>query len=457
MRFHFSVAEASVKFEAKETYYSKVFGEAFASLTGASDAKSSVDNDLSVSYQQVSAFSGGDCSIPIPAPMDGTHTFGSCYAYRKASKKLTVTGKGYQTAYAGSLKTGVQCGCDNCYILACAEQIRKNPDCNLFFEIVLRLLCLKPCFPCCKPEDETSEAKVDITSAINYEVSDSWVLGGPQNTWSETSLHPTKATTAERHPVPLVWQPMCCCLLQYKGHYTPCRCFTSRPDSSSDHETGINESPAVWEVSKQEQDDIYLEFKYKSIKGSEASSDTKIVMLLDTVDKDSSTVYDQARKMVSVIGIEYGELYNEYEKAQQKKNAEREEKKQNDAKAKAKKEKEEKEKEEEEERLKREKEIEREEARALSKEKTKFERENEIIFIQESTKAAIEKNIQKRAEDAEAFSLKKLERELKEANKDRDYLSYINFLKERSVKGEPNWDGHSQKMEVDISNFFSKK
>jgi len=217
------------------------------------------------------------------------------------------------------------------------------------------------------------------------------------------------------------------------------------------------ESPAVWEVSKQEQDDIYLEFKYKSIKGSEASSSTKIVMILDTVDKDTSAVYDQARKMVSIIGIEYGELYDEYEKAQKKKTAEREEKRQKDAKAKAKKEKEELEKEMEEERVKREKEADREEARDFLKEKAKFERENEMIFIQESTKAAIEKNIQKRADDSEAFSLKKLERELREANKDRDYLSYINFMRERSLKGEPHWDVDNQKMEVDISSLFSKK
>jgi hypothetical protein len=180
-------------------------------------------------------------------------------------------------------------------------------------------------------------------------------------------------------------------------------------------------------------------------------------MILDTVDKDTSAVYDQARKMVSIIGIEYGELYDEYEKAQKKKTAEREEKRQKDAKAQAKKEKEELEKEVEEERVKREKEADREEARDFLKEKAKFERENEMIFIQESTKAAIEKNIQKRADDSEAFSLKKLERELREANKDRDYLSYINFMRERSLKGEPHWDVDNQKMEVDISSLFSKK
>ena len=86
----------------------------------------------------------------------------------------------------------------------------------------------------------------------------------------------------------------------YIGDYIPNRCCTSRPDSSSDVDlSGGSSEPAQWDVSKKEQDDIFLEFKYKTIKGTDASSDHKIIMLLDTVDKDSSNVYDQARKMVS--------------------------------------------------------------------------------------------------------------------------------------------------------------
>jgi hypothetical protein len=63
------------------------------------------------------------------------------------------------------------------------------------------------------------------------------------------------------------------------------------------------------------------------------------------------------------------------------------------------------EKEEEEARIKREKEADRAEFRALYKEQVKFDRENEKTFILESTKAAIENQIQKRAEEAEAFDL----------------------------------------------------
>ena len=180
-------------------------------------------------------------------------------------------------------------------------------------------------------------------------------------------------------------------------------------------------------------------------------------MLLDTVDKDSSNVYDQARKMVSIIGVEYGELYAEFEKSQKKKLEEKADKKHKEAKAKALKEKQELEKDEEDARIKREKEADREEFRALYKEQAKFDRENEKTFILESTKAAIEHQIQKRAEEAEAFALKKLERELREANNDRDHLSYINFMKERSVKGEPHWEHDKQKVEVDISNIFGPK
>lgn len=228
---------------------------------------------------------------------------------------------------------------------------------------------------------------------------------------------------------------MCCGCLQYKGNYTPWRCFTSRPEPARDVQLNSgSEEPTSWEVEKKEQDDIFLEFKYKSINGSSPSGDNKIIMLLDTVDKDSSSVYDQARKMVSIIGIEYGELYCEFEKAQKKKLEEKEEKREKEDKAKAKKAKEELLKEQEEERVRQEKEADRDEARALAREKAAFDRENEQIFIKEATKAAVEHQIQKRAEEAEGFAIKKLERELREANKDKDHLSYINFLKSAQLK-----------------------
>ena len=153
LRFHFSIAEASVKFDAKETFASRVYGYAVAALSD-SATSAIIKNNLDVSYKQVSAFSGGDCSIPIPVPTDDIHTFGSCYAYRKANKELSVIGKGHQSALGGTAKVGKKDG--KCYVFACAEQIRKNPA-----------------FCSCKPEEEKpSSAKVESSSEIKYEVSD---------------------------------------------------------------------------------------------------------------------------------------------------------------------------------------------------------------------------------------------------------------------------------------------
>ena len=199
LRFHFSIAEASIKFDAKETFVSRVFGFALAAFSDSTTA-ATVKNNLDVSYKQVSAFTGGDCSIPIPLPTEDIHTFGSCYAYRKANKELSVIGKGHHSAFAGSAKVGKKSG--KCYIFACAEQIRKNPS-----------------FCSCQPVvEKPSSANILTSSEIKYEVTDSFVLGAPQNTWSESSLHPAKVTTAERNPdAPLDWQPMCFGLLQYKG------------------------------------------------------------------------------------------------------------------------------------------------------------------------------------------------------------------------------------------------
>jgi hypothetical protein len=60
----------------------------------------------------------------------------------------------------------------------------------------------------------------------------------------------------------------------YIGEYTPNRCCTSRPDSSSEVDLSTSTSePAQWDVSKKEQDDIFLEFKYYTITGKDAYVD----------------------------------------------------------------------------------------------------------------------------------------------------------------------------------------
>lgn len=449
LRFHFSVAEASVTFQGYESFFAKIYGFAKSTLEN-SVTTARAASKLDVNYKQVSNFTGGDCSIPIPEPTNEVHTFGSCFAYRKANKELSVVGKG--SKIDGALSLGSSCLMDlltchcNCYFFACAEHVRKNPAYFTCFQL-----------DCCKDPTQPSTAKIDQSTEIKFEASDSWVLGGPQNTWKETTLHPTKAVTAVRNPdAPVEWQNFCGCM-QYKGAFK-WRCCASRPSPSREATLNLGaESPATWEVEKKEQDDIFLEFKYKKIDGPKIAADCKIIMLLDTVDKDSSAVYDKARKMVSIIGIEYGELYSQYESAEKKKRDEKEAKKDHDTKIKEKKAKEDSEKEIEEARLKIESEEDRISTRDRAKDKHQFMHENEKVAIQEAAKAAIDKHIQKRTEEAEATAVKKFERELKEANHNYEHLSFFNYMKQRAEKGEPTWENdNKQRVELNFSNFFGR-
>ena len=417
LRLHFSYAEADAKFTAKEKFQQKV------SASAGETAGSSVESSLDVQYKQTSNFRGGECYIPI----DTSSTFlSNVLVYRKANKELIMKGYGYKTNALSAVVNSVAGMCGGTFtVFACAERIRLRYYC-------CSSRCLNSLSCCCPVEAGSNNASYSHAKTIEFNASDSFILGGPTN-WSETSFHPTPLQTTSKPTETEQWQSRCC--FEHTGDFS-WKCCVFVPEKEESIKT--KDAPTIWNVTKTETDDIVLEFTYKPITTYfRGVSSNKLTMTLDAQGQDADDVYNQARKMVSVIGVEFGECYESFEKALK-----------DDAKKKEEKEKEELLKKEEaaktkaaEEKKKLEADAEAAERKAIDKEEQKYHRENARVLVKIATEEAIQKKMKDRMDAEEKAALARVTDALKTDNKKHEYLSYIDYLEKRKNNGgqEPKW------------------
>lgn len=435
LRLHFSYAEADTKFTAKEKFQQTV-----SSTSGEMGSGVSVESILDVQYKQSSNFKGGECFVPI----DTSSTFMSnVLVYRKANKDLTMRADGYKTnalsvADVTNL-SNVLCG-GTFTVLACADRVRLG-------YLFCSSRCLNSCKCTCFSVGDSSSAEYSHTKTIQFNASDSFILGGPTN-WTEKAFHPTPLQTTTKPTETEEWKPRCC--FEHTGTWSwKCCVFVPKKEES----LKTKDAPTTWNVTKTESDDIVLEFTYKPITSYfKGPSHSKLTMTLDAQGQDADDVYNQARKMVSVIGVEFGESYESFEKGVK----EQEKKKAEEEKAKVEKEMSEALKKAEAEIKKREAEAELAEMKEIGKEEQRIQRENNRIFVKAATEEAIQKKLKERLNEEEKVALNRLAETLKIENKKSDYLGYVEYLEKRKNKGEPKWGDDAAKngtlnMSLDLS------
>jgi len=437
LRLHFSYAEASTDFKANEKF------EQAVSTTSSSEmgTGTTVESLLEVAYEQTSTFKGGECFIPI----DTTSTFMSnALVYRSAGKKLSMTAKGQKS---NALSVAVASTVANLFggtftVFACADRIRLG-----YYYCSAR--CINKMGCCCSVE-EPSSAEYSHKKTVEFNATDSFILGGPTN-WEEKAFHPSPLQTTTKPNEIEHWQPKWC--FEHTGNWS-WKCCVFVPEKAETLKT--NNAPTTWNVKKEENDDIVLEFTYKPIPSFfRLAQGNKLTMTLDTAGQDADDVYNAARKMVAVIGVEFGEAYEAFEikeKQHAKEKLEKEkadlEKQEAEAKAKAL---------IEGKRLEVEAEI--AEKKAIEKQEAAIQRENNRALYKAAAEEAIQEKVLKRAkeiEEAEFDALKKLSEKLKVDNKKSDYLAYNDFLEKRKTTGEPKWGDNAHKngtlnMSLDLS------
>lgn len=416
LRLHFSYAEADTKFTAKEKFQQTV-----SSTSGDMGSGASVESILDVQYKQTSNFRGGECYVPI----DTSSTFlSNVMVYRKANKDLTMRADGYKT---NALSVSDVTNLTNIFfggtftVLACADRIRLRYYC-------CSSRCLNKCT--CVNVEASSSAEYSHSKTVQFNASDSFILGGPTS-WTEKAFHPTPLQTTTKPTETEEWQERCC--FEHTGNWSwKCCVFVPKKEES----VKSKDAPTTWNVTKTESDDIVLEFTYKPITSYfKGSSNNKLTMTLDAQGQDADDVYNQARKMVSVIGVEFGESYEAFEKGAK----EHEKKKAEEEKAKLEKEAHEAAKKADLEAKKLEAEAELAEMKAIDREEQKIQRENNRLFVKAATEEAIQKKLKERLNEEEKVALNRLAETLKLENKKSDYLGYVEYLEKRKNKGEPKW------------------
>jgi hypothetical protein len=289
-----------------------------------------------------------------------------------------MKGYGYKTNALSAVVNSVAGMCGGTFtVFACAERIRLRYYC-------CSSRCLNSLSCCCPVEAGSNNASYSHAKTIEFNASDSFILGGPTN-WSETSFHPTPLQTTSKPTETEHWQSRCC--FEHTGDFS-WKCCVFVPEKEESIKT--KDAPTIWNVTKTETDDIVLEFTYKPITTYfRGVSSNKLTMTLDAQGQDADDVYNQARKMVSVIGVEFGECYESFEKALK-----------DDAKKKEEKEKEELLKKEEaaktkaaEEKKKLEADAEAAERKAIDKEEQKYHRENARVLVKIATEEAIHHHV----------------------------------------------------------------
>ncbi len=416
LRLHFSYAEADTKFTAKEKFQQKV-----SATSGDMSSGTSVESVLDVQYKQTSSFRGGECFIPI----DTSSTFlSNVLVYRKANKDLTMKADGYKTNSLSAVANSVAGLCGGTFtVFACADRIRLRYYC-------CSSRCLSSIDCCGCGVEESSSAEYSHTKTVEFNASDSFILGGSTN-WTEKAFHPTPLQTTSKPNETEHWQSRWC--FEHTGNWS-WKCCVFVPEKEESIKT--KDAPTTWNVTKTESDDIVLEFTYKPITTFfKGVANNKLTMTLDAQGQDADDVYNQARKMVSVIGVEFGESYESFEKVEK----EHAKKKAEEEKAKAEKEELEAKKKAEIENKRLEAEAEAAERKAIDKEEQRIQRENNHIFVKAAAEEAIQKKLRERLNEEEKLALSRLAESLKLENKKNDYLGYIDYLEKRKNKGEPKW------------------
>ena len=80
-----------------------------------------------------------------------------------------------------------------------------------------------------------------------------------------------------------------------------------------------------YSVDKKTEDDVVVEFSFRKISSSSLSGKKKLTLYLETEDlpddRNANDVYSWAQRFVSIVAIEHGELYKEFDIARKERNA----------------------------------------------------------------------------------------------------------------------------------------